>query len=161
MTAGTGTRRKKTAHEAERDPVVCACIDGDDVGNGQSDFTAREIGKHHDEILQHQHRDQRGQAEIRSPDPQRRQCQHEAGDDRGQRTEQDANIDGPAELVVEDSGRVGADADQESRAEIDLAGEAEQQVPGHREYAEIEGDGEQSEDVARDVERQCRGKDDA
>ena len=53
-------------HEAERDPVVCAGIDGDDVGNGQADFTAGEIGKHHDEILQHQHGNQRGQAEIRA-----------------------------------------------------------------------------------------------
>ncbi|MGY2918251.1 hypothetical protein ACVWYP_003881 [Bradyrhizobium sp. USDA 3262] len=144
-------------HEAERDPVIGAGIDGDDVRDSEPDLAAGEIGEHDNEVLQHQNRHQRGQAEIRSPHPQRRQRQHEARDDRRQRAEQDADVDRPAELVVEDPGGVGAGADQEGRPKIDLAGEAEQEVPGHREHAEIERDGKQPEDVARDVERQRRG----
>jgi hypothetical protein len=147
-------------HEAERDPVIGVGVDRDDVGNGQADLAAGEVGEHHDEILQHQHGDQRGQSEIRTAHPQRRQRQHEARDHRGQRAEHDAQIDRPAILIVEDAGGVGADADQEGRAEIHLAGEAEQQVPGHREHAEIIGDREQAENVAGDIERQRRGDDD-
>ncbi|MGY3104559.1 hypothetical protein ACVWW7_001186 [Bradyrhizobium sp. LM6.9] len=122
--------RGRNRHEAKRDPVVGAGIDGDDIRDGQADLAAGEIGKHHDEVLQHQHRDQRGQAEIRPAHPECRQRQHEAGDHGGECAEHDAKINRPAELGIEDAGGVGADADQERWAEIDLAGEAEQQVPG-------------------------------
>src|SRR4029077_3407736 len=30
-------------HEAERDPVIGVGVDGDDVGNGETDFTAGEV----------------------------------------------------------------------------------------------------------------------
>ena len=64
--------RRRDRHEAERDPVIGAGVDGDDVGDGQADLAAGEIGEHHDEVLQHQHRDQRGQAEIRPAHAQSR-----------------------------------------------------------------------------------------
>ncbi len=78
----------------------------------------------------------------------------------GHRAQEDAQIDRPAIIVVEDAGGVGADADQEGRPEIHLAREPEQQVPGHREHAEIIGDRQQAEHVAGDVERQGRRDDD-
>ena len=52
--------------EPKRDPVIGAGVDSDHVGNGEADFAAGEIGEHDDEILQHQHCNQRGQSEIRS-----------------------------------------------------------------------------------------------
>ncbi len=147
-------------HEAERDPVIGVGVDGDDVGDRQADLAAGQVGEHDDEILQHQHCDQGGQAEIGAADPERRQGQHEARDDRRERTKDDADVDRPAVLVVDDARGVGADADQEGRTKIHFAREPEQQVPGHCEDAEIVGDCEQAENIAGDIERQGRRDDD-
>ena len=59
---------------------------------------------------------------------------------RRQGARRDAGRDGPVCVVaVQEAGPVGAHAREEGRAEIDLAGEAEQQVPRHGEDGEIEG----------------------
>ena len=148
-------------HEAKRDPVVGVGVDCDDVGNRQADLAAGEVGKHDHKILQHQHGDERRQAEIGSADAQGGQRQHKAGDHGRQRAQQNAYIDRQAVLVIDDAGGIGANADQESRAEIHFTGKAEQQVPGHGKHAEIIGDGQQAQHVAGNVERQrCRNNDD-
>ena len=63
-------------------------------------------------------------------------------------------------VAVENGRGVGAEADQESRAEIDFAGKAEQQVPGHGEDAEIIGRGQHAEEIGGEPERQQRGEQD-
>ena len=49
---------------------------------------------------------------------------------------------------------------QERGAEVHFVGEAEQQIPRHREHAEIIGDGQQPQHIARDIERQGCGEED-
>ena len=72
------------------------------------------------------HGDQRGQAEIGPAHAQRRQRQHHAAGDRGQSARGDADPDRRLIEIIENARRIGAGADQEGRAEIHLAGEAEQ-----------------------------------
>ena len=143
-------------HEAERDPVIDLVVGADDVGHGEADLAAGEIGEHDDEILQHQHRDERRQAEIGAAHAQRRQRQHDAANNGGERAGGDAERERRLIEIVENAGGVGAEPDQKRRAEIDLVGEAEQQVPRHREHAEVIGRGQQAENVAGDPQRQER-----
>ena len=145
-------------HEAERDPVIDLVVDRDHVRHGEADLTARKPRRHDHEVLQHEHGDERGEAEIRPPHAQGRQRQHDASRDRRGGAGDQAKPDRGLVEVVENAGRVGAEPDQEGRAEIHFVGEAEQEVPGHREHAEIIGDGQEAEYVTRDVERQCRGE---
>ena len=116
------------------------------------------LAKDHDEVMEHQDGDQRRQAEIGAAHAQRRQSQHHPPiiDARtpGNKAERDRRLI----EIVKDAGSVGAESDQEGRTEIDFAGEAEQEVPRHGEDAEIIGDRQQAQDVARDVERQGRGE---
>ena len=67
---------------------------------------------------------------------------------------------GNAERAVENGGCIGAEPDQEGGTEIDLAGEAEQQVPSHGEDAEIISRGQDAEEISRKPEWQQRGNDD-
>ena len=124
------------AHEAERNPVVDLVVDRDDVGDGQADLAARQARRDDDEVLQHQNRDQRGEAEIGTAHPERRQGQHDAARHRREDARRDADENRRLIEVVEDAGGVGAEADQERRAEVHFVGEAEQEVPRHREHAE-------------------------
>jgi hypothetical protein len=52
-------------HEPERDPVIDAVAGADHVGHGEPDLAACQVGEHHDEVLQQQHRDKRDEPEIR------------------------------------------------------------------------------------------------
>ena len=144
-------------HEAESDPVVDLVVDRDDVGDRQADLAAGQPRRYDDEVLQHQNRNQSGEAEVGTAHPQRRQRQHDAARHGRERARRHAEENRRLIQIVEDAGGVGAEPDQECGAEIHLVGEAEQQVPGHREHAKIIGDGEQAEDVAGDVQRQRRG----
>ncbi len=143
-------------HEAEGYPVVDVGADGDHVGNGQANLATGQIGEYDNEILQHQDRHECGQSKIRTANAQRRQCQDQSGQHGCGRPRDNAEIDRQPILIVQDSGGVGADADQEGGAEIDFAGKAEQQVPCHGEHAKIVGNRQQPENVTGDIERQCR-----
>ena len=147
-------------HEPERDLVIHRVADRDHVGHRETDLAAGQTSGDHDEILQHQHGDQRRQSEIGPAHAQRRQRQHHAAGDGGERAGDDAEPDRRLIEIVEDAGRIAAGADQKCRPEVHLAGEAEQQVPSHGEHAEIIGDGEQTENVAGDAKRQKRGEHD-
>ena len=137
-------------HEPERNLVVLGIADGDDVGHGEADLATGQAGVDHDEVLQHQHGNERRQSEIGSAHPQRRERQHHAAGDGSERAGSDADPDRRLVEIIENARGIGAGANQERRAEIHFAGKAEQQVPRHGEHAEIVGDREQAENVTAD-----------
>src|SRR5271165_493504 len=147
-------------HEAERDPVIDLVVDRNDVRHSQADFPASQTRRHDDEVLQHEHRDEGGEAEIGPAHPQRRQGQHDAAGHRRKHACRDAEQDRRLIEIVEYASGVSAEPDQERGAEVHFVGKAEQEVPGHREHAEIIGDGEQAQHVAGDIERQRRSDED-
>ena len=145
-------------HEPKRDQIIDGVTDGDDIGHRQPDLPAREAGVDHDEVLQHQHRDESRQPKIRAAHAQCRQCQHDAAGHRRNCSGDEAHPDRRLVEIVENARGVGAGADQEGRAEIDLAGKAEQEVPGHGKDAEIIRERQQAENVAGGPERQEGGQ---
>jgi hypothetical protein len=118
-------------HESQRDPIICWRVDADDIGHGEADLAAGQIGKNHDKILQDEDRHDGRQAEIGAFHAQGGQRQNKAADDRGEGPERDAYPDRIAISVIDYAGGIGAEAEQKGGAEIHLVREAEQQIPGH------------------------------
>src|SRR6185437_5938872 len=109
--------------EDERVPVVGGGVDRQHVGNGHADLAACDAGEDDDRVLQQQHGNESDEAEIGSAQPERRQRQQQPADHRDDGAGDDADNDRQAPFIIEDGGGIGAEANEEGGAEIDLAGE--------------------------------------
>ena len=106
------------------------------------DFPAGKARRHDDDVLQHEHRDEGGEAEVgptrnagnaSTTPPVIAARHHLHNTDENGRLIEDLNY----------AGGIGSKAEL-GIVEVHFVGEAKQQVPGHRKRAEIVGDGEQA-----------------
>ena len=88
-------------------------------------------------VEQQQHGDEGDQSEIRAAQAQGGQGEQDAAHHGGGGATNQTERDGDTG-VVHQPGAIGAKANQECRAKIHFAGEAEQQVPRHGEDAEVD-----------------------